>query len=142
MVTLMSLIRPCSSADCAAVAVVTKPMSATGTTKPTKSVKAKAKGKSAKAKAKGKASEKAKMHQQLLKRPAKAPRPKWNNKPCHHHGGRIYWMGAKHVFRVYARKGDRVEKERVGVEPGNDKDKQEKFQISCAVIESDPRPVQ
>ena len=93
-----------------------------------------AKGKTARA-------DTAERHSQLLKRSAAAPRPKWAGKPVHHCGGRIYWSEGKHGFRVYARKGDRVEQACLLVERGNETDKCEKFQIDCAVIESDERPV-
>ena len=72
---------------------------------------------------------------QLMKRPARAPRPPFSLKPTQHAGGRIYFVKSKSIFRVYKRFKDRIESS--VPELG---DKKGAFQYSCALIEADPRP--
>ena len=72
----------------------------------------------------------------LLKRPAACVRPKFAKTPTHHAGGRIYFSKAKHAFRVYSRRKDRVE-ETVDFQD----DERSAFRYSCALIEADPRPI-
>lgn len=108
---------------------------------------AKAKGKAAAARAgsAGKVVErgaKAELHEQLLKRPAAQDRPKpCYKKPTTHNGGKIYWSQAKGALRVYKRSPEDKVEETVKVESENKKHRAEKWNIACALIESDPRPV-
>ena len=76
----------------------------------------------------------------LFKRPAASNRPlKFIKKPVSYNGGRIRWSDQKSAFRVYSRSSDKIE---VTVHAVNTKvDKANKFQVSCAVIESDRRPI-
>jgi hypothetical protein len=82
--------------------------------------------------------EKTKLYATLLKRPAAAVRPKFSEDPVAYRGGRIYFSKPKNAFRVYTRKADRIETT-IGV--ADDADKLEKFQVACAMVEVDPRPI-
>lgn len=71
----------------------------------------------------------------ILKRPAACKRPKYKQKPAMHAGGRINFAAARGAFRVYLRKGDKVEET---VQFQNDP--RTAFDYSCALIENDKRP--
>ena len=75
----------------------------------------------------------------VLKKPAKAPRPSQTKKPVEHCGGNIYWAEARKRYRVYLRKGDKVE-ESLPADPKDKNDMRTKFSLACALIENDPRP--
>ena len=79
------------------------------------------------------------MHEALLKKPAKVARPPQSQKPTAHAGGKIYWSKPKGAYRVYLRKGDRVDK-CVPANVANESDMKHKFMIACALIENDTRP--
>ena len=79
------------------------------------------------------------MHEALLKKPAKVARPPQSQKPTAHAGGKIYWSKPKGAYRVYLRKGDRVDK-CVPANVASESDMKHKFMIACALIENDTRP--
>ena len=83
--------------------------------------------------------EKAQRHAKLLARKAKLARPSFSFKPTHHCGGRIYWNDSEQIFRVYKRKGDRLD-ETIPVS-NKTKDARIKFEVACAIIEDDDRPI-
>ena len=77
----------------------------------------------------------------LLKRKPKSKRPKYTKgtKSFKHYGGRIHYSDAKSAYRVYVRKGDKVEVT-IAVNKEEPKDFQTKLDLSCAIIEDDARP--
>ena len=87
--------------------------------------------------------EKEKLFKSLLKRPAACVRPKLRiDKPTHHHGGAIYWVGAKKCFRVYKRKPeDKASSVVTAADAASKASLKEAFTIACSMIEADPRPV-
>jgi hypothetical protein len=105
--------------------------------KAAKSPAAKAKAPNSKAQI---AEQRDKRYAELLKRPAASTRPRFALKPTQHHGGKIYWQGARNAFRVYKRKSDTAE-EQVRVDPDVKDDAKKKFQVACAIIEADTRPI-
>ena len=72
--------------------------------------------------------------------PSNVARPPWSQNPTPYAGGRIYFSKLKNAYRVYLRKGDRIEK-CVKANAGCDIDMADKFDICCSLIENDPRPV-
>ena len=77
----------------------------------------------------------------LLKRPAAAKRPRCTLKPVGHAGGRVFYAKRDHQFRAYKRSSDKIE-ESVAIAVGDVEDQKNKFLVSCAMIEADPRPVE
>ena len=77
----------------------------------------------------------------LIKRPAACKRLKFSKKPTSHHGGRIYWLQTKKSFRVYAHTPDDKVEKMVPCNVSDDTDKKRKWAATCAMIESDPRPI-
>ena len=71
-----------------------------------------------------------------------ATRPAYTiKKPTHHPwGGKIYFAKSKKAYRIYKRRKDKVETT-VRVDLTDKADLKRKFAIGCAMIESDPRPV-
>ena len=76
----------------------------------------------------------------LLKKSPKVARPPQSQKPTAHAGGKIYFSKPKGVYRVYLRVGDRIEK-CVAASEESPADMRRKFQVCCALIENDKRPV-
>ena len=80
----------------------------------------------------------------LLKRKAAKGRPDFNiktyKKPTHYSGGRIYFSKTRRAYRVYRRKIDKIESW-VPVNIDDKHDIKEMFQVGCALIETDPRPI-
>jgi hypothetical protein len=70
----------------------------------------------------------------------KSKRPQFAKKPAEHHGGKIYWIGTRNKWRVCKRKGDYLD-ERAPCVRGDEADGRLKFATSCAIIESDKRPI-
>jgi hypothetical protein len=64
----------------------------------------------------------------------KSKRPKFAKKPTEHHGGKIYWIGARNM------KGDYLD-EGASCVRGDEADVRLKFAKSCVIIESDERPI-
>ena len=85
------------------------------------------------------AAAKADVYRALLAAPAPSSRPSMSDKVSYH-GGRRYYSEKKSAFRVYRRSADRVETT-VTVNSKDPLDKIYKFQVACALIEQDPRPV-
>ena len=86
-----------------------------------------------------KATAKADMYRALLALPVPSGwlRPDVCDKFAYH-GGRCYYSAKKSAYRVYKRSVDRVE---TTVAVKDAADKIVKFQVACAIIEQDPRPV-
>ena len=76
----------------------------------------------------------------LLAAKPKSKRPKFAQAPTKHHGGKIYWQGAKNTYRIYKRIGDTLDT-KVLVDPTIDDDAKKKFTIACSIIEEDGRPI-
>ena len=130
-------IEPCEPPDASVLdSIPRKKGKAKGKAKPAKS-KVAASPKKSKTKSQ---TDKDAFYDNLFKKKPKSKRPKFCLKPTHHHGGKIYWMASTNQFRIYKRKRDRIDT-RVRVIPNNAADAKRKFAISCAIIESDPRPV-
>ena len=79
------------------------------------------------------------VHEALLMKPAKVARPPQSQRPTAHAGGKIYFSKPKGAYRVHLRMGDRIEKV-VKVNVACNADMRHKFNICCALIESDTRP--
>ncbi len=80
------------------------------------------------------------VHEALLTKPAKVARPPESQKPTAHAGGKIYFSKPKSAFRVYLRMGDRIEKA-IKANVASKDDMRRKFNVCCALIENDKRPV-
>ena len=59
--------------------------------------------------------------------------------PTHYGGGRIYWSEAKFAFRVYRRRGDKVESQ-IRLKSKKPKDQQTAWNACLKAIDDDPRP--
>ena len=79
-------------------------------------------------------------YEHLLKKPVRIIRPRQSQAPTKHAGGKIYWSKPKSAYRVYLRIGDKVDKP-VRANPECTDDMGHKFEIACALIENDKRPV-
>lgn len=79
-------------------------------------------------------------YEHLLKKPIRIIRPRQSQGPTKHAGGKIYWSKPKGAYRVYLRIGDKVDKP-IRANPECINDMKHKFEIACALIEDDKRPV-
>ena len=91
-------------------------------------------------KAKSKSVKAEERYRMLLAMPVKVARPCQSDKPTAHAGGKIYYSKAENTYRVKVRSKDRVD---VKVRANFDDKKlmRERFQVCCAMIEHDKRPV-
>ena len=81
----------------------------------------------------------AKQLRRLMKRPARADRPRPSKEPTVWLRGKIYFSKAKKAYRVYRRLPDDKVEETVPVDISDKSDKKAKWGACCALIESDPR---
>ena len=79
------------------------------------------------------------VYEYLLAKPAKFARPPCTQNPTPYAGGKIYFSKPMSSYRVYVRKGDRIDK-RIKANTASKGDMQRAFNICCALIESDTRP--
>ena len=79
---------------------------------------------------------------QLLKKAKpKAVRPRASKEPTKHYGGKIYFDKQRKSVRCYRRDGDRLSQLVPVGEWSKKKARNETWNLACAVIEADPRPV-
>ena len=79
-------------------------------------------------------------YEKLLAKPTKVARPCQSEKPTAHSGGKIYYSKADSCYRVKLRTKDRCDV-KVRAHFDDRKAMRVKFQVCCAMIEYDERPV-
>ena len=66
--------------------------------------------------------------------------PPCSKAPTAYRGGKIYYHGTKNSFRVYVRRGDRIEKFVSEIDWTDKQGMKRKWREALALIDNDPRP--